>query len=100
MGAGLFVTPQAAAIFLNCHACAADLALTAFAAQLRDEFENLANAGGTDRVALGFQAARGIDRDASAQGRSARFSERTAIADGAEAEILRLQNFAHGAGIV
>src|SRR5512134_548508 len=67
-GHGCFLhSLHATAIFLDGVARAFHLACSCFTAQLCDQFEKLTDAGGAERVALRFEAARWIDRDASAQ---------------------------------
>ncbi|MCY1389356.1 hypothetical protein D9M71_41510 [compost metagenome] len=51
-------------------------------------------------MALGFETAGGVDRNAPAQGELATFGGRAAFAGGDEAEVLHLDDFAHGRGVV
>ena len=76
---------QAAAVLLDRVARALDLAGAGFAAQLRHQFEELADAGGAERMALRFEAARRIDRDAPAERELAALGGRAAAAERHEA---------------
>jgi hypothetical protein len=46
--------------------CSLDLPLAGLAAKLADDFGDLGRAGRPDRVTLGLEAARGVDRDLTA----------------------------------
>ena len=72
---------QAAAVLLDRMACALDLAGAGLPAQLRDQFVELADAGGAERVALRLEAARRIDRDAPAKREVAAVGGRPAAAE-------------------
>src|SRR5512134_1221903 len=54
---------QAAAVLLDGMARARDLACAGLAAQLSHQFEELADAGGAERMAFRLQAAGRVDRD-------------------------------------
>jgi hypothetical protein len=56
-------------VVLEGHLCALDLALLGVAAQLPGQFGALGQAGRPQRVALGDQAAGGVDHDLAAEGR-------------------------------
>src|SRR5437660_459704 len=91
---------EAAAILGDREARALDLALAGLAAQLRHQLEDLPEAGRADRVALRFQPAGRVDRDPSAERRLAALGDPAALAEGAEAEILRLHHLREGRGVV
>src|SRR5690606_1479799 len=80
--------------------CPLHLAGARLAAQLGHELMDLPQARGADRMALGLQPARGIDRNAPADGRLPALAERSAFAEAAETEVLDLDDLAHGGGVV
>ena len=90
---GLLDTHEAAAVFGDRHARTLDLTGSGFVAQLRHQFEDLRQAGGADRMSPGLEAAGRVDRNASAEARGARLDQRTALTDGAELQVLGLQDF-------
>ncbi|MCY1530423.1 hypothetical protein D9M68_656080 [compost metagenome] len=67
---------------------------------MRHQFVELAEPGGTERMALRFQAARGVDRDSPTQGEFATFSRRPALAKRDQAEVLDLNDLAHRRGVM
>src|SRR5262249_25873333 len=77
--------PEAAAVALHREARALHLARPALTAQLLDELEDLAQAGGPDRMALRFQPARRVDGDRTAEGGFAALGEHAAHAGLAQA---------------
>ena len=79
---------------------AAVLARAGLAAQLQGDLADLADAGGADRMAHGDQAARGIDRAASADVERAFLQQVHALAFGAEADVLDVVQFLDREGVV
>src|SRR5207342_2776737 len=90
----------AAAVLLHGIAGALDLARAGLAAQLGHQFVELADAGGTQRMALGFETTRGVDRDPAADGEFAALGRRAAATRGDEAEVLGLDDLAHRRRVV
>ena len=62
--------------------------IAGLATELGDQFEQLADAGRAQGVALGFEASRGVDRNPSAQGEIAALGTRTTLAERCQPEIL------------
>src|SRR5262245_26392303 len=68
---------------------AVDLSWARLAAELRHDLADLRRAGGADRMALGLEATRGIDRDLAAEARPAPFRRETPGARLEEPQTLR-----------
>src|SRR5438105_13794381 len=83
-GDGLFDALKPAAVLRDCDACVLHLARPGFAAKLRHELVDLAEAGGADRMSLGFEPARRVDRNASTDARVAALRKLAAFAIGAK----------------
>jgi hypothetical protein len=77
-----------------------DLAVAGLAAQLCHEFEDLDDSSGPDRVALGDETTRRIDRHFSTEPRSARFAERPTLTPSTQAEIFDLLNLGKRRGVM
>src|SRR5438105_12803460 len=77
----------------------AHLALTGRAAQLKHRLHDLAHAGGADRMALTFEAAAGVHRDASLQRGLARLGTGTALAGPKEAHVFRGDDLSDGEAV-
>src|SRR5207249_6131831 len=97
---GFLDADQPAAVFGDGHARADDLALAGFAAELGCELENLPEPRGADRMPLRFESAGGIDRYASADGRVPALRDQAAFAGVTKAQVLGLDDFAHGGRVV
>jgi hypothetical protein len=67
-GRGLFHADNTATVLLQCDTRALYLTRSGLAAQLGYQFVHLTEARGADRMPLRLQAARGVYRDASAEG--------------------------------
>lgn len=94
MRAGGFLdTRETAAVLGDGEACVTDLPYPNFAPELVHQLELLAQTGGADGMAFGFQSAGEVDGDFPAQPGMPPLSKRTAFAESAEAQILGLQNF-------
>src|SRR5690606_34641872 len=99
-GHRFFNALQAPAVLRQCYPRTFDLAWPGLAAQLGHEFMDLPEAGGPDRMALGFQPARRVDRNAAADLRLAPLAQGPALAELAEPQVLDLDDLAHGGRIV
>src|SRR5262249_7869233 len=76
------------------------LAGPGFAAQLAHHLDHLGCAGGADRMALGEQSARRVDRDLAVDLRRAAVEEGAGLAARAEAEGLVVDQLGDGEGVV
>src|SRR3990167_9610419 len=79
-GHGFFNSEQAPTVFCDGKAGPLHLASPRFAAQLHDQFMQLTQPGGADRVPFGLQSTRGVDRDASTNRGAAALGERPPLA--------------------
>ncbi|MCY1299675.1 hypothetical protein D9M70_492140 [compost metagenome] len=61
---------------------------------------NLPQAGGADRMPLGFQAARRVDRDLAADGEIAAFGGWTTFTEGHQHQRFGIEDFANGRGVM
>jgi hypothetical protein len=95
-GNGFFDSVETAAIFGDGIARALDLPAAGFAPQLGGEFENLRQTSGADRVALGFEPTRRIDRDFAPERRRPGLGEGATGPEFAKAQILNLLEFGKG----
>src|SRR5665647_2672960 len=91
---------QSAAVLGDRDPRAIDLARTRLVTQLRDEFVDLGEAGGADRVPLRFQPAGWIDRNSAANRGLAAFADEAAVTESAQAEIFNLNDLAHRGGVM
>src|SRR6218665_1593318 len=97
---GFFDAQEAAAVFLHRVARARHLPGACLAAQLGRELVELAQPGRAQRVALGLQAAGRVHGQAPAQGEVATLLGRPAFAQWRKAEVLDLDDLAHGGGVM
>src|SRR5664280_1022192 len=97
---GFLDAVEAAAVFLDGDARIAHLARARFTAQLRHELVDLAQAGGADRMAFRFEAARRVDRHAAADRQLAALGRRAAFAERHQQQRLDVEDLAHRRGVV
>src|SRR5262249_664215 len=90
-GAVVETRDAAAGRMAHSNARAFDLARARFATQLSYDLDDLCGTGSTDGVALGQQAARGVDRNLAADTGSAALQQSDAFAGRAETERLVIQ---------
>ena len=95
-----FNVVETTTILGDSNACIDNLAIAGLAAQLCHEFEDLNDSGGPDRVTLGDETTRRIDRYFSTEFRCARFAERPALTPSTQAEIFDLLNLGKRRGVM
>jgi len=79
---------------------ALDLALVRLAAQVRRDLVDVRNAGCSERVALGEQSARHVDRNATTQGRFVGVDRAAGHAGVDQPEVLVVENLGTGEAVV
>ena len=77
-----------------------DLSRACLAAEVPDDLDDVGDAGGAERVALGEQAAAGVDRDLAADLGRAFVDQLAGLALAAEAEVLVVQELGGGEAVV
>ena len=89
---GLLDAYQTAAVFLDGKLGIFDLAFSALAAELHDQFPDLADTGGANGMPFGFKPAGYIEGNFAPQFGGAAFSEPAAFSNGAEPKHFRLND--------